>query len=289
MPQVTKIRMINPRGRKAARKSKKKFRKNRGATVPKHRHTNASKFVLMGGTPERSHQMAKSRKRKKAKRPGKNYRKGFFAKKSNPFWKKKKGRRARRSNPFLPVTGRELLYVSGGALAGGLGARIIPENTPGISKYNSGFAGYALNLVSGYAVAKAIGWLFGPKAEEGALAGTILMTGSRIVSDNFGRTIVSFGRVHFGYDPAFRLHRMGKYVSAAQQPLSPLPVPTTYPASGPVPPLPVGTSLKALPAATAATPAGTTAAATSSKPLTVAAASSMGYYGASKYGRNRFN
>jgi hypothetical protein len=275
MPKLTKIRLINP-SRKYA---KKKSNKTRGAKNPKHQH--ASKFVLLGGAPTGRSNMAKM---KKKKRPGKNYRRaknGFFAKskKRNPSLFGKKRSRRRKSNPWIPVTGKELLYVSGGALAGGLGARIIPENTPGLSQYNNGLVGYGMNLAAGYAVAKLAGWLFGAKAEEGALAGAILMTGSRFVSDRFGRTIVSFGRVHLGNDPAFRL---GKYVSAAQAPLSPLPVGTTYPASGPVPPLPVGTSLKALPAATgAAAPAG-------KAPLTVAAASSMGAYGRGKHGVNRF-
>lgn len=273
MPQLTKVRMINPFGKK-----RKKSRKNRGAR--KARRRASPKFVLLGGNPERSN-MAKSRKKKKAKRPGKHYsraKRGFFAKKRNPFFGKKR-RHHHRRNPWVPGTSKEVIELSGGALAGGLGARLIPENVPMISTYNSGIVGYGLNLLAGYVTAKVAGYLFNSTVEKGALAGAVLMTGSRFVSDRFGKTIISFGATRLGYDPAFNFRRFGKYVSAADQALPPLPVPTAYPASGPVPPLPVGTSLRSLPAAAAGK--------VISAP-TVAAASSMGAYGRNKYGVNRF-
>ena len=108
------------------------------------------------------------------------------------------------------------------------------------------------------------------------------MTAGRIISERFGKTIVSFGATRLGNDPGFNFRRLGKYV---QDQLPPLPVPTPYPSAGPTPPLPVGTSLKTLPAAVGAQ---TAPAAAAVAPSTVAAASSMGYYGRSKYGVNRF-
>jgi len=194
---------------------------------------------------------------------------------------KKHHRRRRRSNPMLPIPGGEFGKGIAGVLVGGFGCRIIPENVPYLSQYNNGWMGYGLNLLATLGLAKLARWAAGPKAEEGAWYGGILATGSRFVSDRFGKTIVQFGAVRIGNDPAFNFRRFGKYQSAADVPLSPLPVPTTYPASGPVPPLPVGTSLapKMLPA---------TAGAAKTQPSTIAAASSMGWYGRSKYGSNRF-
>src|SRR5208337_1061042 len=102
---------------------------------------------------------------------------------------------------------------------GGLGARMIPENIPFLSKYNSGWMGYGLNLLSTFALAKLAKYALGAKAEEGAYYGGILMTGSRFVSDRFGKTIVSFGNVRMGNDPAFNFHGLGLYTSAATNPL----------------------------------------------------------------------
>jgi hypothetical protein len=106
------------------------------------------------------------------------------------------------------------------------------------------------------------------------------MTGSRIISDVWGKQIVQFGNVRIGNDPAFNFRRMGKYVYANP----PLPVGTVYPNSGLLPPLPVATAAPGAPMA--ALPVSAKAA--QSQPTTVAAASSMGAYGISKYGKNRF-
>ncbi len=289
MPELTKIKLINPSGRtgSASNRGKKKKRK------AKNSHKRSSpKFMLSGGNPGRS-TMAK--KKSKKKRPGKNYRRsanGFFSKArkrgKNPMFGKKRPHR-RHKNPMLPVTSTEFLQVTAGALAGGYGARAIPENIPFLTKYNTGIKGYLLNLVFGFGLSKVARWISGPKAEEGALVGTVLMTGGRIISDQFGKTVVSFGHIGLGYDPAFNFKRIGKYVSAASSPLSPLPVPTPYANSGPLPPLPVGSP----PGAVAAVPAAAgpaTAKQAMTTPTTVAAASSMGAYGrGGRYGISRFS
>lgn len=242
--------------------------------------------------------MSAKKTRKRRKRPGKNYRpratNGLFmksrhrrasnptghrrrrARRTNLFGFGKKRRRSRRSNPMLPVSTTEFTQVAVGALAGGFGARAIPENIPFLTTYNTGWKGYLMNLGVGWGLSRVARWLSGVKAEEGVLVGTVLMTAGRVVSDQFGKTIVQFGPVNMGNDPAFNFRRFGKYV---QDHLPPLPVPTPYPASGPTPPLPVGTSLKALP---------TSAQGAAAAPSTVAAAASAGKLGYSKYGRTRF-
>lgn len=304
MPELTKIKLINPNGRKGSASNRGKKKKRKATNFHKAKRLrirlpkgSSPKFMLSGGNPGRS-TMAKKKKSKK-KRPGKNYRRsanGFFSKGKNSRRRKnpmfgfgKKRRRGHRKNPMLPVTSTEFLQVTAGALGGGYGARAIPENIPFLTKYNVGWKGYLLNLAIGFALSKVARWISGPKAEEGALVGTVLMTGGRIISDQFGKTVVSFGHIGLGYDPAFNFKRMGKYVSAASSPLSPLPVPSPYANSGPVPPLPVGSppgTVAALPAA----PGPATAKQAMTTPTTVAAASSMGAYGrGGRYGVSRFS
>lgn len=134
-------------------------------------------------------------------------------------------------NPF-GETYRNLGEMSIGALIAGIGARAIPEKVDALSGMNSGFSGYALNLLSGGVIA----WLLGktPLGRNGAVGGAIgavVMTGGRIVSDQWGKTVVTFslpqsnqpsaaavplsGMGRFG-DPAFNL---GKYVKPYNFPL----------------------------------------------------------------------
>jgi hypothetical protein len=287
MPDLVKVKMVNPFGGKSA-KNRGKGKKKK-AKAAKRRAT--PKIMLLGGNPsERSTMSAK--KKSKKKRPGKNYSKkknGFFAKsKKNPMMGKKRSK-PRGRNPILPIPGGEFGKGLVGVVGGGLGARLIPENVPFLSQYNNGFVGYGLNLLTTFLLAKVAKWGLGAKAEEGAYYGGILMTGSRFISDRFGKQIVTFGGVRLGNDPAFNLRKMGYYTSAASNPLSPLPVPTPYANSGPVPPLPVGTP-PGQPAALPAMSAPATAAQAMTKPSTIAAASSMGWYGAKsgRYGVNRF-
>jgi hypothetical protein len=227
-------------------------------------------------------------KKAKAKRPGKNYRrpaKGMSAKprRQNPSVKQGHRPKKRRSmifgNPAYVPSGKVTAYRVGGAIVGGLGSRIIPENFPFLAKFNSGIKGYGLNLATMFGLAQAVAWGFNESAAEGVYIGGILMTLGRMVQDYYGKTIVQFGPVKMGYDPSFNLRRLGKYVAGGTPPL---PVGTTYPPTQ-VPPLPVGVSLRPV----AALPASTTVAKTA--PTTVAAASSMGLYGTSRFGVNRFN
>jgi hypothetical protein len=283
MPELTKIRLINPSGGTASKRDKRKAKKAKAA-----RKRPSQKLIMLGANPgERSSTMAKSKK-KKAKRPGANYRRasnGLFSKArkrgKNPiFGMGKKRRRARRSNPLLPIPGGDFGKGLVGVVGGGLGARVIPENVPILSQYNNGLKGYFLNIAATIGLAKIAKYFLGAKAEEGALYGGALMTGSRIISDVWGKQIVQFGNVRIGNDPAFNFRRMGKYVYANP----PLPVGTVYPNSGPMPPLPVATAMPGAPVA--ALPVSAKAA--QNQPTTVAAATSMGAYGASRYGRNRF-
>lgn len=143
-------------------------------------------------------------------------------------------RRIRRHrNPF-GSNYRNLGEMSLAAVIAGVAARAIPEKVDALSGMNNGITGYALNFVSGALVA----WLLAktPLRENGGvggLVGTIAQVGGRIVSDKFGKTVVTFnlpsgqgqgaaavpaqmsGMGRFG-DPAFNL---GKYVKPYNFPL----------------------------------------------------------------------
>lgn len=94
-----------------------------------------------------------------------------------------------RHNPLGEPTGK-FLRIAVAGIVGGFGARAIPENFA--SKYNTGVAGYFLNLLvalgGGWGLVKLglgneIGFGFG-------LGGTIT-TGDRILSDLFGKTVIA--------------------------------------------------------------------------------------------------
>jgi hypothetical protein len=120
------------------------------------------------------------------------------------------------------------------AVVAGVAARAIPEKVGALSSMNSGVVGYGLNFLSGALVA----WLLaktplGANGGIGGLVGAITMTGGRIVSDKWGKTVVTFnlpqgqgtgaaavpatmsGMGRFG-DPSFNL---GKYVKPYNFPL----------------------------------------------------------------------
>lgn len=140
-------------------------------------------------------------------------------------------RRRLRRNPF-GSNYRNLGEMSLAAVICGVGARAIPEKVDALSSMNNGITGYALNFISGAALA----WLLTktPLRENGGvggLVGTIAQVGGRIVSDRWGKTVVTFnlptgpgaaavpaqmsGMGAFG-DPAFNL---GAYVKPYAFPL----------------------------------------------------------------------
>jgi hypothetical protein len=110
-------------------------------------------------------------------------------------------RRRRYGNPLaLPL--RELLPITLWGIAGGVLSRALPEMFA--ASYNTGVTGYGLNaafaLVGSYALSRFVsktagmGWLIG---------GATMLVG-RIVSDLFGKTLVSYGDVPgLSGDPAF--------------------------------------------------------------------------------------
>ena len=155
----------------------------------------------------------KSRRRKKSqawkKTPWFLGKKKTKAKRSR---RRKKNPSRRYRNPVNTSAFREVGVLSAGAIAGGLGARIIPQSV--LPTYNTGWIGYGLNLI----VAFLGKWLIDrfakmPRLGLGWAVGGVVMTVGRIVSDQWGKTVVTFGSgmSGLGYrgDAAFDLRGMG--------------------------------------------------------------------------------
>lgn len=75
--------------------------------------------------------------------------------------------------------------VGGGAI-GFFGARMIPQNLPVLSSYNSGITGYLLNVGSGLAISWALRRFWNRQAGMGALIGTGVAVIARFVTDQMG-------------------------------------------------------------------------------------------------------
>lgn len=93
-------------------------------------------------------------------------------------------RRRRRANmSFGGFSTTDLMYLGGGALANGVFARAIPQMFA--PQYNTGFAGYGLNIAAGGIGA----WLLSKvnrRAGQGAWIGLIVAVGQRFIADRFG-------------------------------------------------------------------------------------------------------
>jgi len=91
--------------------------------------------------------------------------------------------RRRANASFGGLSSNDLIWMGGGALANGVACRAIPQMLA--PQYNTGFAGYGLNLLAGGLGA----WLLGKlnrRAGQGAWIGVIVATGQRFIADKFG-------------------------------------------------------------------------------------------------------
>jgi len=216
---MPKVRVVNPRSSRVRRASRKRMprRNTSGRFVRRKR---ARKNPVAGGgelllmNPKRR----RSRKRSSTGR----YRRRRRSRKSNPTsYKARKmfnpRRRVRRraavvpfrcrrraSNPFgLP--GGDILKTAAWAIAGGVATRALPQMF--LSQYNTGIMGYGMNL----ATAAGLAWVgerfLGSNASRGILIGGLVMVGGRIISDYFGKDVVTFGGGLLGAygDPSFDL------------------------------------------------------------------------------------
>lgn len=113
-----------------------------------------------------------------------------------------KHRRFRR-NPALALPSRELVSLSGWAIAGGVGSRSIPEML--LKENNSGVMGYVANAFTAVVLSWIGGRFFGSNAGRGLLIGGAVGLGGRLVEDFFGKKLVEFTAVGIGQDPGYNL------------------------------------------------------------------------------------
>ena len=192
------------RRRATGRASHPKARSRRSYTLkPRKKVNRARKYkvrsrskhnphlVLMGLNPIKggSHHM---RRLKKKKNPSRKRRARYSLKartRHNPRRRRYSLRRGTIHNPFGGKWS-ELIEISLAATAGGVAARTIPQALA--PNQNQGVKGYAMNIAAGGALA----WLGGkvrPNIGKGIAIGTIVMVGARVISDYFGKTLVTFG------------------------------------------------------------------------------------------------
>jgi hypothetical protein len=91
------------------------------------------------------------------------------------------------------------------AIAGGVATRALPQMF--MSQYNTGLMGYGMNLLTAAGLAWVGDRFLGANASRGILIGGLVMLGGRIISDYFGKDVVTFGGGLLGAygDPSFDL------------------------------------------------------------------------------------
>lgn len=105
----------------------------------------------------------------------------------------------------------DTFWTAAWSVPGGIAARAVPEMV--LPAQNSGITGYALNLLTAIVASMAARRFVSPAAGNGVLIGGIAATGARIVSDQFGKELVTYASLNgMGGDPAFNL---GDYAPAA--------------------------------------------------------------------------
>ena len=188
--RLLKMRARNPRKRTYKLRARKAVKRPRKLKANRRRAGNPS-LVLMGLNPVRSGGHMKKKKKNAARRH--HYR--IKARRHNPAGVRRHYRvRRRRStvhNPF-GMTWPKLFEQAFEVLIGGFGARLIPQYA--LPNQNQGIAGYGLNAITTALLAALGEWVRKGSGAPVAFGG-ILMTVSRIVSDKWGKTLVTFGLV----------------------------------------------------------------------------------------------
>ncbi len=147
-------------------------------------------LVLMGLNPVRTggRSMAKKRRKYRLKNRSNRHHHRMLAK-SNPH--RRRFRLKNRRNPFGFSTPL-FLETTGWAIVGGLLTRIVPQAA--LPNQNSGPIGYLMNGIT-TGVAAFIAGKYKREAGLGVAIGGTMMIAARIVSDYFGKTLVTFGTV----------------------------------------------------------------------------------------------
>jgi len=158
----------------------------------------------MARTTHRRHHNARPARRRHYNAFGAFMRRHHRRRRHNPHRRINLHYRRRRHNP-LALPGREIIPIVGWAIVGGIATRALPESF--LSSSNTGFMGYIYNGAVAFLGSMALGKFAGPNAGKGWLIGGLVQTVGRIVSDFWGKTLVTFGNPLSGLsgDPAYRL------------------------------------------------------------------------------------
>jgi hypothetical protein len=100
--------------------------------------------------------------------------------------------RRRHRNP-LGLSGQQIAATSLWAIAGGVATRALPQIF--LKDGNTGIMGYGANALTAGILAWAADRFISRNAGQGVLLGGMVMLGGRVISDLFGKTLVSFGDV----------------------------------------------------------------------------------------------
>ena len=93
-------------------------------------------------------------------------------------------RHRRRHNPLLAVPLNDLVPLTAWAVGGMAGARIIPQLL--LPAYNTGYAGYGLNVAASIALSWLGSKFAGSRAAQGILVGGLVGTAARMLADFLG-------------------------------------------------------------------------------------------------------
>lgn len=197
------VRLVNPRGSRVRRVSRKRMpkRNSNGRFVRRKRAkrnpaAGGGELLLMNPKRRRVRNRARASQPRKYKRrrsnptsyaarPVRRRRRSYSPKMSVV-------RRRRRSNP-LSIGGRELIPTALWAIAGGVATRAIPQLL--LKDGNTGIFGYGANALTAVALSWAAERFVSSNAGKGVLIGGAVMLGGRLISDFFGKSLVSFGDV----------------------------------------------------------------------------------------------
>lgn len=196
---MPKVRLINrSRRRRSIRRARKRaMPAGLKAYWAKKRAGNASRHSAGGGhmprRKRRTHARRHHRRRNRARMNRRNPTMLFGAPKRHRRHHRRHNRRMNRHhrrrhrNPsFAELTSGSMISMVGGGAIGFFGARMIPQNLPMLSSYNSGITGYLMNAGSGLAISWALGKFWNKQAGEGALVGTAIAVIARFVTDQMG-------------------------------------------------------------------------------------------------------
>lgn len=195
------VRLVNPARKRVSRKRHLPARGRHGRFLRRKRRKSnpgtGGELLLMN--PKRR----RVRNRARASRPKRRYRRrrsnpvSYAA--ARPVRRRHRSRnprmfvvKRRRRNP-LSLGGRELIPTALWAIAGGVATRAIPQLL--LKDSNTGIFGYGANALTAVALSWAAERFVSPNAGKGVLIGGAVMLGGRLISDFFGKSLVSFGDV----------------------------------------------------------------------------------------------